>query len=61
MIPPVTEQSIREAKAATQRDRDEIFRVSGVRVTDDPMNPFQVVVTRRISAYRQIVLEERHD
>ncbi len=59
MVPPVTRESVAKAKAETQRDRDEIERQTGIRVTDDPMNPFGAVVTRRINWYRQVAREDR--
>lgn len=57
MIQPVTAQSIAEARASAQRERDEIEAATGIRITDDPLNPLRVLATRRISVYRQIQKE----
>ncbi len=54
MVPPVTPESIQRAKEETARDRESLFQQTGIRVTDDPVNPFRVIVTPRISAYRRI-------
>ena len=32
--PPVTDASVRAAKLAQQRERDEVFRVTGIRIRD---------------------------
>lgn len=53
-IPPVTRESIQRAKADRDAEREVIFVKTGIRITDDPMQPFRVVVTRRISAYRHV-------
>jgi hypothetical protein len=54
MVPPVTPESIQRAKEETARDRESLFQQTGIRVTDDPVNPFRVIVTPRISAYRHV-------
>ena len=44
--PPVTDASVRAAKLAQQRERDEVYRLTGIRIRDPWDSPATVEVVR---------------